>query len=325
MEFDDYFDSYAGVRIHRIMLADRVRLDAYRDAIEALVEPGMTVLDVGAGTGILSMFAARAGASRVYAVDQSEILTATRELIAVNGMSDRVRCIAGLVEEITLPEKVDLIVSEWMGYFALTESMFESVIAARKRHLKPGGRMIPAAIRLFVTPVADRRLHMENGLGFWQEPLYGFDYSPMIEYELRELETCSRTGLGARALAEPALVADIDCQRDPARDYWFDTELEITIERDGEWQGLLGHFEAETAPGTVLSTAAEEPPTHWRQSWFPMHGREVRAGDRILLAMRAYKDPRGDGRRPMFQVSGTLLHEAETLDEFSYRFIGTFD
>ena len=212
-----------------------------------------------------------------------------------------------------------------MGYFALTESMFESVVAARKRHLKPEGRMIPCAIQLFVTPVEDRELHVEHGLGFWQEPVYGFDYRPIIGHELGELETRSRSGTTSRALASPVVVADIDCRRDPVQAYWFDTKKEIAIERDGDWHGLLGHFDAKLAPGTVLSTAADQPPTHWRQSWFPMHGREVRAGDRILLSMRAQKEPRGDRRKPKFTVFGRLEREGATVDRFSYCFNGTFD
>jgi len=325
MDQDDYFNGYAGVGIHRIMLGDRVRTQAYRDAIDAVIEPGMLVLEVGAGTGVLSMFAVQAGAARVYAVDRSGILSVTKELVEANGMSDRIELIAGLAERIRLPEKVDVIVSEWMGYFALTESMFESVVQARHRHLAPGGRMIPSAIKLFITLVENPELYMEHGFGIWQEPVYGLDYRPMLAYELGDLETYSHDGSKSRVLAAPALMADIDCERAPVRTYWFETQTEIVIEHDGSWHGLLGHFEALLAPDIVLSTAADEPLTHWRQSWFPMHAREVHAGDRILLTMRARKDPNSNGRKPQFFVYGTLERGDETLDRFSYCYFGTFE
>ncbi len=168
----DYFDSYSGAEVHRMMLADRVRTEAYRDAIEELVKPGMVVLDVGAGTGILSFFAARAGARKVFAVDNSDILDTTRELAAANGFGDVIECIDGRAEELDLPEKVDVLVSEWMGLYALTEAMFESVVGATHKHLKPDGHVIPGALRLFLTPIRDDKLYREHGLGFWEGDMY---------------------------------------------------------------------------------------------------------------------------------------------------------
>ncbi|MFT4541697.1 MAG: putative RNA methylase, partial [Planctomycetota bacterium] len=198
----DYFDSYAGAEVHRLMLADRVRTDAYRNAIESLVQPGMIVLDVGCGTGILSLFAARAGAEQVYAVDRSEILEVTERIVRANDLSGKIKCFAGRAEWIDLPSRVDLIVSEWMGFFALAESMFESVTAARDKHLAVGGHVVPGAIKLCLTPVEDKRLNHERGLGFWTKDVYGFDYTPMLDYEIADLETVSVLGGEAKDLAK---------------------------------------------------------------------------------------------------------------------------
>ena len=76
---------YAEIEVHRTMICDRVRTDAFRRAIDAVVRPGDVVLDVGAGTGLLSLFAARAGASRVYAVEQTTVAVLAQELAAANG------------------------------------------------------------------------------------------------------------------------------------------------------------------------------------------------------------------------------------------------
>ena len=314
----DYFDSYSGAEVHRMMLADRARTEAYRDAIEQLVKPGMVVLDVGAGTGILSFFAARAGARKVYAVDNSDILDTTRELAAVNGFGDVIECLDGRAEELDLPEKVDVLVSEWMGLYALTEAMFESVVGATKKHLKPEGHVIPGALRLFLTPMRDDKLYREHGLGFWEGDMYGFDYTPMIAHEITDLETNTVDGGNAVILAAPRVVANFDAYTTPAEDYWFETKLSFEIERDGPCHGFLGHFEADLAEGVVLSTAHDLPLTHWRQSWFPLKERELRRGDQVEVRFRAQRDEQLDARKPIYFLDGQVLRGGEVVDEFHY-------
>ncbi|RYG42945.1 class I SAM-dependent methyltransferase [archaeon] len=140
-----YFDSYAGVDIHCDMLSDAVRTDAYRDALKRNPHryAGKQVLDVGCGTGILSMFAAQAGAAHVIALDASAIIEEATVIVAANGLSDRVRPVRGKAEEVDLPRylpaaadgKVDIIVSEWMGYALLYECMLNSYVSPPPRGL----------------------------------------------------------------------------------------------------------------------------------------------------------------------------------------------
>ena len=146
------------------MLKDEVRTLTYRNSIWhnkhlfkvvltglAIPTPGAAVqgkivLDVGCGTGILSMFAAKAGAAKVIGVDMSGIVESARKIVEANNLSDKVEIIRGKVEEITLPdgiEKVDIIISEWMGYCLFYESMLDTVLYARDKWLNPGGLMFP--------------------------------------------------------------------------------------------------------------------------------------------------------------------------------------
>ena len=134
---------YAEIEVHRTMICDRVRTGAFRRAIDAVVRPGDIVLDLGAGTGILSMFAARAGAARVYAVERTTVAVLAQELAATNGVAEIVQVIHGDIMDIELPERVDVIVSEWLGGFGIDEGMLVPVIAARDRWLKPGGIIDP--------------------------------------------------------------------------------------------------------------------------------------------------------------------------------------
>ncbi|KAI2626812.1 S-adenosyl-L-methionine-dependent methyltransferase [Xylaria nigripes] len=178
-----YWESYAGIDIHETMLKDTVRTDAYRDFIynNKHLFAGKTVLDIGCGTGILSMFCARAGAARVIAVDASDIISKARENIFRAGLSDTITTIHGKIEEATLPvDKVDIIVSEWMGYCLLFEAMLPSVLYARDKYLVPGGLMVPSHTNMWVAPVADPVWVSENGAPFWAD-VYGFDMSAMAK------------------------------------------------------------------------------------------------------------------------------------------------
>lgn len=184
---DYYFDSYSHHGIHEEMLKDQVRTRTYQMAIlnnKHLFE-GKIVLDVGCGTGILSMFAVQAGAAHVYGVDCSGIIESARRIVRDNGMEDKITLIKGKIEEIDLPIKdVDIIVSEWMGYFLLYESMLNTVLYARDKWLKPGGVIFPDKAVMYISALEDEQMKYER-IDFW-ENVYGFDMSVLKEAALKE-------------------------------------------------------------------------------------------------------------------------------------------
>ncbi|XP_034101607.1 LOW QUALITY PROTEIN: protein arginine N-methyltransferase 6 [Drosophila albomicans] len=156
----NYFTEYENLEIHELMLKDRPRQEAYYNAIVKNKElfKDKVVLDVGAGTGILSAFCAQAGARLVYAVEASNLATRVAlDLIEENGLTETVKVIHSQIEEFVLPataEKVDIIVSEWMGFYLLHEGMLDSVLYARDHFLKPDGQLFPSECTIFVAPCA---------------------------------------------------------------------------------------------------------------------------------------------------------------------------
>ncbi|CAM9887079.1 unnamed protein product [Ectocarpus fasciculatus] len=157
-DFANYFYSYAELDHQKQMLEDERRMEAYhnsmlqnRDAFE-----GKTVLDVGSGSGVLAIFAAQAGAKKVYAVEYTDMAKHARTMVEKNGFGDVIQVIQGSAESLQLPEKVDVIVSEWMGYFLLRESMLDSVVVARDKWLKDTGVMFPSHATMVWAPVDDR-------------------------------------------------------------------------------------------------------------------------------------------------------------------------
>jgi protein arginine N-methyltransferase 1 len=173
---DYYFDSYSHFGIHEEMLKDTVRTKTYQNVIyqNSFLFKDKVVLDVGAGTGILSLFCAKGGAKHVYAVECSHMADMAQEIVKANGYSDVITVLKGKIEEIELPvQNVDIIISEWMGYFLLFENMLNTVLYARDKWLIPGGIVLPDKASLYLTAIEDADYKAEK-IDFW-ENVYGFD------------------------------------------------------------------------------------------------------------------------------------------------------
>uniref|UniRef100_A0A3Q2QBC8 Protein arginine methyltransferase 8 n=1 Tax=Fundulus heteroclitus TaxID=8078 RepID=A0A3Q2QBC8_FUNHE len=183
---DYYFDSYAHFGIHEEMLKDEVRTLTYRNSMyhNKHIFKDKIVLDVGSGTGILSMFAAKAGAKHVYGIECSSISEYSEKIIKSNHL-DIITIFRGKVEEVELPvEKVDIIISEWMGYCLFYESMLNTVIFARDKWLKAGGLMFPDRASLYVLAIEDRQY--KDFKIHWWENVYGFDMTCIRNVAIKE-------------------------------------------------------------------------------------------------------------------------------------------
>jgi len=246
-DFANYFCSYAQLYHQKQMLADHNRMAAYHAAIMGNpdVFKDKVVMDVGTGSGILAVWAAQAGARRVYAVEYTDMANHARQVMENNGVADIVTVIQGAVEDIELPREadnlgteddlgnenqvVDIIISEWMGYFLLRESMLDSLIRAREKFMKPKtGLMFPSHTTMYFAPVQDedeRKVSVQeyNGsMADWSEfvestkSVYGVDMGVLgqnYDREQKEYYLLSSRWAELRPdalLADPVMVKQLD-------------------------------------------------------------------------------------------------------------------
>ena len=254
------------------MIRDRVRTDAFRRAIDAVVRPGDVVLDVGAGSGILSMFAARAGAARVYAVEQTTVAVLAQQLAAANGFDETITVFQGDVLDIEPPERVDVIVSEWLGGFGIDEGMLAPVIAARDRWLKPGGIMIPRTVTARVALVHDR--YLDDMASFLRADPYGLNLDELAEKTVNEIHysgTFRHLAMDdLRSRPSPLWTTHADLISLEQAIAPQETETLLPVHKHGSANALALWFSAELAPGISLSVGPGDQPTHWGMTTAPL-------------------------------------------------------
>ncbi|KAG0315305.1 hypothetical protein BGZ99_007537 [Dissophora globulifera] len=337
-----YFNSYASSDIHQQMLNDRVRTEGYRDYIyeNKDIFKGKTVLDVGCGTGILSMFAARAGAAKVLSVDNSDIIDKAGKNIAENGLENVITLYRGRIEEIKLPCKVDIIISEWMGYFLLYEAMLDSVLVARDRFLAPGGILAPSQTRILFTATSDESF-LNDSVHYWND-VYGFKMSTMKENVLLEAvvdfvspETLVTNTVTIKDLPHQTITVagldfvsdfELEMQRDDLLaafvgyfDTWFtrdgkDVPLDVGISKEELQKHSMNGFT--TGP---VYTRSEE--THWKQTMFVLQRPlELKKGDKVkgtFYCTKNTRNPRALDLRIVYEVirvSGSSSSDDDKAD-----------
>ncbi|KAL9239910.1 hypothetical protein vseg_014182 [Gypsophila vaccaria] len=293
---EGYFGSYSSFGIHREMLSDKIRTDAYQQAItkNPTLLNGAAVLDVGCGTGILSLFAAKAGASRVIAVDASEKMAAVATKIAKdNGLlrcentgrdneqsTGVIEVVHGMIEDLDKsisiePQSIDVLVSEWMGYCLLYETMFSSVLYARDRWLKPGGAILPDTATMFAAGFGRGC----TSLPFW-ENVYGFNMSSVGNELVKDAAQFPIVDVvdSNDIVTETAVLKNFDLATMTAEMMDFTSSIELQLKSGNTttkptwcygvvlWfdTGFTSRFCKEMPAN--LSTSPYIPKTHWSQT-----------------------------------------------------------
>jgi protein arginine N-methyltransferase 1 len=268
------------MEMHLWILSDQVRTRAFEKAIQQAVRRGDVVVDVGAGTGLLSLLACRAGAARVYAIEEAPIIEMARILVLDNGYSDRVILLRGNSRKIVLPEMADVVVSETIGAFVFSEGILSTLVDARERLLKPSGSLIPERITVYLAPVES----YEEGIGFWEKPVHGFDFSSAAPRVAVETMIASRKIDGRHFLDQEQVLYDLDFRSAGAKTD-FSRTLEFTAQRKGTLHGFVGFWEALLFGDASIRCRPGGPHVHWTPVLFRLpEGIAAEAGDLITLS-----------------------------------------
>jgi len=308
---DYYSDSYAHFGIHEEMLKDEVRTLTYRNSMwqNKHLFKDKVVLDVGCGTGILSMFAADAGAKLVIGIDMSNIIDQAQKIVKANGFEDRVVLIKGKMEDVQLPvDHVDIIISEWMGYFLLYESMLDTVLLARDKYLVPGGLMFPDEATMYLAAIEDED-YKDEKIGFWQD-VYGYDYSVIQQVALRE-PLVDSVELKA-VVTNPCRLKTLDLLTVTKDDLAFTAPFALQATRNDFCHAFIGWFDCAFRAchkPVSFSTGPHAKYTHWKQTVFYTNEvLTVSSGDEITGELKVApnaRNPRDLDIDIEYQVKGS--------------------
>ncbi|EDV92585.1 protein arginine N-methyltransferase 1 [Drosophila grimshawi] len=309
----EYFNSYSHFGIHLEMLSDKVRTSSYREALmqnEKFLR-GKTVLDVGCGTGILSIFASQAGAESVVGIDNSKIVYTAMDIVRKNQVQN-VKLIKGRLEDTELPEpKYDIIISEWMGYFLLYEAMLDSIIYARDHHLKPNGKILPNRCTLHLLGI-NEELHGQH-VEFWSD-VYGVNMSDLRKRSIEEplMQVVNSDNI----LTETELIADFDMMTVDLNYSNFQHEFNLKCTETGKLGAFAGYFDTffDLDRPVMFSTSPTATPTHWKQTvFFIDQPQDVQKGQVISGKIRSRRH-QGDVRALCVDIEVFGRHYKYTVD-----------
>lgn len=281
---------FTDITWHERMLADRVRVEAYRKGIQGSVRPGDVVIDLGTGTGILAFMAARAGARHVYAIDHSDFIEVAKEIGRQNGF-DNITFVAQNSRAFTPPEPADLLLHEQLGPAIFGENMIMNLLDLKRRALKPDGRIAPALFDLYIEPVALKDEYRVPKI--WEIEGLGVDlsflrsYTPLDKYvgKFHALQTVKNFEVD-RLLGEPAPVLSIDMNRIGGED-----EIERrhrvsrTVLDDGNLDAFCLYFRGRFDDGTAFDTDPRHFQTSWDNVIIRQPRRAFRRGDSLTYSI----------------------------------------
>lgn len=271
-----------GLTDYCAMIADPVRMDAYRKALERAVKPESVVLDIGTGIGVFAILARRYGARRVYAVEPGDVIGLAERIAEDSGVSDGIEFIQDLSTRITLPERADVMISDLRAVLPLFQYHIPSIVDARKRLLEPGAVLIPLRDTLWAAVV-----HAPDSYRKFTRPwsdALGVDMQatrPVLTQMSRRI-----VATADQMVTEPRPWATLEYGTIESPN--VRGSVEWTVATGALCHGILLWFDTVLAEGIGFSNAPGEPETIYGSEFFPFSSEvELEPGDSIGVELAA--------------------------------------
>ena len=246
------------------MIADRVRMEAYAQALRQTVKPGSVVLEIGTGPGIFAILACQLGAGRVIAIESDEIIQLARENAAINHCTDRIEFIEDLSTNVTLPAKADVIVSDMRGVVPLFGHHLPSIMDARRRFLAPGGVLIPRADTLWAA-VVEMPERYAGIVDPWTSNVLNLDLAAARRLAVHNSQKARAKP--EELLTAPRLWKTLDYSTLETPD--VRGEINWKVDRAGVGHGIIIWFDADLADGVSFSNAPGAPEAIYGSLFLP--------------------------------------------------------
>ena len=311
---------------HTLMLNDSIRMTAYEKAIKEVVKPGMTVLDIGTGTGILALWALEAGAEKVYAIEaDAELATIAEARITHAGYAQNFQLFNAMSYDVVLPEKVDVIVSEILGNLADNQEMTPILEDARKRFLKNDGVFIPSRVETFIVPISSPTIYDQVKRGIYKNlnNRYSLDILKS-RFGVRDTFDMPFNAIIPEAthLHDPQVVKEFNFNGKDESEYT--TSLVYKINTSGTFTGFKGYFIAQLSPSSTLDISSDDIENRktsdcWKHLYLPVAiPFEVEKGDELHLNYeRFYPKNHTKDFVQGYSWSGSITRDGQTVYEFS--------
>jgi protein arginine N-methyltransferase 1 len=248
---------------HHSMLVDEIRTSSFLRAIAASVEPGDVVVDIGSGTGVLSLFAVRAGAARVYAIECGPIIGVAREIAARNGMTDSITFIEGSSSDVEIPERADVLITETIGNIGFDEGIVAWVTDAKERFLKPDATILPQRVDAVACLVSVPREY--RSVERWSQPLLALDFTPLSRIVRNNVRW---TDLSPAAITtRPAVVFGTDFSSEPNT---LRGSVRTRALNDAVVHGIGLWFESCLTGDVSITNAPPNVVPSWEQGFLPL-------------------------------------------------------
>jgi protein arginine N-methyltransferase 1 len=260
---------------HHSMLVDEVRTSSFLRAILATVKRGDVVVDIGSGTGVLSLFAAMAGASRVYSIEREPIIEIAHEIASRNGFSESIVFIEGSSPDVEIPERADVLITETIGNVGFDEGISTWVADAKERFLKTNAAIVPQQVEAVASLVSVPRDYAT--IERWSQPLLTLDFAPLSRIVLNNVLW---TDLSPAAITTPpAVVFGTDFSKAPES---LSGGARVGALKDAVVHGIGLWFRSSLTAGISITNAPPNAVPSWEQGFLPLDEPvEVHAGERV--------------------------------------------